>query len=84
MSIHDIEYLNKIWIYLNELNQIEINLNELNEKLINYFYQEIESMLNGSIYRSFINEQWFYNLLLTSINQQKNFNKIFQLMKKMN
>ncbi|CAF3113536.1 unnamed protein product, partial [Rotaria sp. Silwood2] len=54
MSIHDKEYLNKIWIYLNQLNQTEINLNELNEKLINYIDQEIDYMLKGSIYRSFI------------------------------
>ncbi|CAF4082548.1 unnamed protein product, partial [Rotaria sordida] len=84
MSIHDSEYLNKIWIDLNQLNQTDINLNELNEKLINYFYQEIEFMLNGSIYRPFIDEQWFYHLLLSSINQEKNFHKIFHLMKKFN
>ncbi|CAF3631726.1 unnamed protein product, partial [Rotaria sp. Silwood2] len=85
MSIHDKEYLNKIWIYINQLNQTEINLNELNEKLINYIDQEIDYMLKGSIYRSFIDEQWFYQLLLlSSINQEKNFNRIFHLMKKFN
>ncbi|CAF4333290.1 unnamed protein product, partial [Rotaria magnacalcarata] len=84
MSIHDCEYLNKIWIYLKELNHTEINLIELNEKLLNYFYQEIKFMLNGSIYRPFIDEKWLYDLLLSSVNQKKYLNMFFQQIKKFN
>ncbi|CAF3472132.1 unnamed protein product [Rotaria socialis] len=84
MSIHDCEYLNKIWIYLKESGHTEINLNELNEKLLNYFDQEIKFMLNGSIYRPFIDEKWFYDLLLSSINQNKYLNIFFQQIKKFN
>jgi hypothetical protein len=84
MSIHDTEYLHKIWVHL---SQTETDLNQLNQKLIKYFYREIQLMLNGSIYRSSIDEQWFYHLLLLLINQQqdiKYFNQIYQLIKKMN
>ncbi|CAF0846345.1 unnamed protein product [Adineta steineri] len=84
MSIHDTEYLSKIWNYLNQTGK---NLNELNEKFLEYFVKEINLMLNGSIYRPFINEQWFYDLLFSRIISQKNikiFYKIYNLIKQMN
>ena len=88
MSIHDTEYLHKIWTYLNQENQQEINLDRISEKFLKYFYQEIDSMLNGSNYRPFIDEQWFYHLLLLSIHRQdhnmKYFDQIFHFMKKFN
>lgn len=80
MAIHHTEYLNKIWKYSNEIPQLSV-------RLIEYFLTEIQLMLNGSTFRPFIDEQFFYQLLFSITIEQKNvkyLNEIFQLMKKMN
>jgi hypothetical protein len=83
MAMNDTEYLQKIW---NHLQQQETPIIELAEKLIDYFFQQIQSMLNGSRYRPSIDEQWFHDLLLISIENQKTqgLQKIISLIKKMN
>ena len=84
MSIHQTEYLYKIWKYFNEIPR---EMDQLNEKLINYFMEIISLMLNGSTFRPFIDEQFFYQLLLSITIEQKKpkyLNQIFHLMKKLN
>lgn len=81
MSIHDHEYVHKIWIYFKE------NQRNINEKIMKYLFEEIELMLKGSIYRSSIDEQWFSQLLFHFIIEQKDhkyFYQILNLIKKLN
>lgn len=84
MSIHQTEYLYKIWKYCSEIPR---EMNQFNEKLIHYFIEEIQMMLKGSTFRPFIDEQFFHQLLVSVTIEQKNvkyFNQISQLMKKLN
>jgi len=75
MSIHDHEYLYKI--------SKDLTDNEINRKILNYLFKEIELMLKDSIYRSSINEQWLYELILQQ-NDEKYYYQIYNLIKKMN
>ena len=62
MSIHETKYLWKIWNYLKDNH---VNMEMINEEILDYFFREIHSMLNGSIYRLFIDENWFYELIIS-------------------
>ena len=79
MSIHDTEDLVEIWK--------KFPNKQWNEKLLNYFFDEIDSMLKGSFRRSFIDEQIFHQFLISNLFDEQttnNFNRLFQLMKKLN
>ncbi|CAF1514128.1 unnamed protein product [Adineta ricciae] len=85
MSVHDTKYLCKIWNYLKD-NHVDMEM--INEEILNYFFREIHSMLNGSIHRLSIDESWFHDLIISFIHiENKNakiFNQLFQSTKKLN